>query len=205
MRRPAGAVVAASMLLLLVPSAGARNSVVIYRCTDAAGALTIQNDVPCPAGTRQQREVIESPLPPLTPAYVPPAPEPPPQPISASREDARPEPAAEAERRPPPALYQCRTWADDGYLTDDSTPKERCAPLQTVGIGGAPGVGAGAACEMVVDTCEQVPAEGLCEGWQRRLREAEAALRFGRYESRQAAEAEIERVARIGSQSSCSH
>ncbi|MBA2238197.1 MAG: DUF4124 domain-containing protein [Lysobacter sp.] len=196
----------AAALILLLPAApaAAQDSVVIYRCTDASGALTMQNDVPCPAGTRQQREVIESPLSPLAPAYMPPEPEPPPQRAPAPEAQATAVPAAEIQRAPPPALYQCRTWDNDGYLTDDSVPAERCAPLQTVGIGGAPGIGAGAACEMVVDACEPLAAEGLCEGWQRRLREAEAALRFGRYESRQAAEAEIERVDRIVSQSQCS-
>lgn len=202
MRRLVRRVAAASMLLLLVPLAAARESVVIYRCTDAAGALTMQNDVPCPAGTRQEQEVIESPLPPLAPAYVPPAPEPPPPPASTSSAEVVSEPVAEIEH-PPPPLYQCRTWDERRYLTDDSAPAERCAPLRTVGIGGAPGIGAGAACEMVIDTCEQLPSEGLCEAWQRRLREAEADLRFGRYESRQSAEAEIERVAGIAAQSDC--
>jgi hypothetical protein len=30
-------------------------SVVIYRCTDASGALTIQNGTPCPKGSKQER------------------------------------------------------------------------------------------------------------------------------------------------------
>ena len=43
--------------------------VVIYRCTDAFGALTVQNDVPCPKGTKQQKQVIQPPPP--MPAYRP--------------------------------------------------------------------------------------------------------------------------------------
>ncbi|MDQ3287834.1 MAG: DUF4124 domain-containing protein [Pseudomonadota bacterium] len=191
------------MLLLLMPLAGARESVVIYRCTDSAGALTMQNDVPCPAGTRQEREVIESPLPPLAPAYIPPAPEPPPPPPAEPTRNAEAVMDPIKERPPLPGLFQCRTWDDRRYLTDDSAPAERCAPLQTVGIGGAPGVGAGAACEMVTDTCEQLPAEGLCAAWQMRLREAQADLRFGRYERLQSVEAEIERVSAIIARSGC--
>lgn len=198
---------AASVLVMFALAAMAQDAVVIYRCTDKAGARTIQNDVPCPAGTRQEREVIESPMAPMASAYIAPAPPPPSPRASASGTQIVSAPALELapelERLPLPALYQCRTWDDDRYLTDDADPAERCAPLQTVGIGGAQGVGAGAACEMVVDTCEQVPVEGVCEAWQRRMREAEAALRFGRYDSLPVAEAELERVAGIASRSGC--
>lgn len=193
------------LLLLIAPVAVARDSVVIYRCTDGLGALTIQNDVPCPAGTRQEREVIQSPLPPTAPHVVPSAPTPPPPPAPPAVVVPTPEPtpAEIAERKPPPELFECRTWDDKRYLTDDSVPIERCAPLQTVGIGGASGVGAGAACEMVVDTCQRVAGEALCESWHRRVRDAEAALRFGRYDDRRAAEVEVERVALIIGQSTC--
>jgi hypothetical protein len=40
------------LMLLAAPAAHA-DEVVIYRCTDAAGALTVQN-MPCPKGSRQQ-------------------------------------------------------------------------------------------------------------------------------------------------------
>lgn len=198
-------VFACMLLLTLAPAAFARDSVVIYRCTDARGALTIQNDVACPAGTRQEREVIESPAPPMMPAVVPSMPQPPPPspPPAIAIEPSEPTAGEIADRRPPPELFECRTWDNTTYLTDDSVPIERCAPLTTTGIGGAPGIGAGAACEMVVDTCTKVADDALCESWHRHVREAEAALRFGRYESRRAAEVEIERVAAIISKSNC--
>ena len=205
LRRPSSRTVAASMLLLLAaPLASAADSVVIYRCTDARGALTIQNDVACPAGTRQERTVVESPLPPTPTAVVAaPPPFPPPAPPVRTPPPSKTPPAEIVERGPPPELFQCRTWDDTRYLTDDSVPIERCAPLQTVGIGGAQGIGAGAACEMVVDTCQKVAEEALCDSWNRRVRDAEAVLRFGRYDNRRAAEADIERVTRIARESSC--
>ncbi len=46
-----------------------KRSVVIYRCTNAFGALTVQNGTPCPKGSRQQKQVIEPPTP--MPAYRP--------------------------------------------------------------------------------------------------------------------------------------
>ena len=51
------------------PAVTAQDNVVIYRCTDSFGALTVQNNVPCPKGTRQERRVID--VPPAMPAYVP--------------------------------------------------------------------------------------------------------------------------------------
>src|SRR5690606_41737615 len=51
---------------LLGSPAQAQQQVTIYRCTDAAGALTIQNDEPCPAG--QKQEVREVDVPPPMPA-----------------------------------------------------------------------------------------------------------------------------------------
>lgn len=193
------------MLLLFFATASiARDSVVIYRCTDTHGALTIQNDVPCPAGTRQKREVIESPSPPTPPTVFPsPPPLPPTESLAAAIASSEPTPAEITEREPPPDLFECRTWDDTRYLTDDSVPIERCAPLQTVGVGGAAGIGAGAACEMVVDTCLKVAEEALCDSWHRRVRDAQATLKFGRYDNRRVAEMEIERVVLITSQSTC--
>lgn len=108
-----------------------------------------------------------------------------------------------AERLPPPPLFECRTWDDRRYLGDVGPPPERCAPLQTTGIGGAAGMGAGSACELVTDACEPVAEALLCESWQRRLREAETALRFGRFESRQAAQTEVARVEQVARESTC--
>ena len=38
--------------LLLGVATAAHGQVVIYRCTDASGALTIQNNTPCPKGSK---------------------------------------------------------------------------------------------------------------------------------------------------------
>ncbi|WP_043690597.1 DUF4124 domain-containing protein [Luteimonas huabeiensis] len=165
----AGALAAAA----LAAGAGER---VIYRCTDARGAVTLQNLAPCPAGQRQQ--IIQVEVPPPLPTFVPaPTPAPPAEPAAAAEAPAvagdaeRPEPPAEPE--PPPALYQCMRWDGERYLTEDAVPATRCRPLATVGIGGLPGLGAGQACEQVEDVCEAVPEEALCRAWENRMREAE--------------------------------
>lgn len=190
----------------------AQDSVVIYRCTDASGELTVQNDQPCPKGSRQERRVMESdPVPvmppaPSGPASQPAAPEPVgplvplapmPQPAAAAVDAAPPPESGE-----PPPLFACRTWDDRRYLHDDGSPPERCAPLRTHGLDGSRTGGAGAACEVRRDTCEAVPQEDLCNQWAVRLRDAEADLQFGRGDAGTVA-ALVERVRTVIAGSHC--
>jgi len=193
---------------LLLPASGAvAQTVVMYRCTDAAGALTVQNDVPCPKGSKQDRRVIESVrsvAAPRAPLPAPPAPRrTPPVAVSAMVPAAAVVPAiADADRLPPPALFECRTYDNDRYLSDDGLPPERCAPLTTNGIGGG-SPGAGESCEMVSDKCQRIADGALCESWKTRLLEAQAALRFGRHDNRNTAQAEVDRVERVVRESTC--
>jgi hypothetical protein len=173
-------------------------TIVIYRCTDAAGRVTIQNDVACPKGTKQQRQAIEAPPP--VPAYRPreermPDTEAPANAQTAAQATAAETPATAQETAQtttapaegagaalalpgaPPALYACRTWDERDFLTEDATPAERCAPLQVVAVDGSTRSDA-AACEKVKDQCEAVPAEALCAAWQRRVDEAEFRWKF---------------------------
>lgn len=159
----------------------AARTIHIFRCTDAAGRVTLQNDVPCPKGTRQQQQVVEAPP---APASVP-REEHMPAPVAAERahEAGKPPPAPASTHdaplvpAPPPQLYACRTWDERDLLTEDATPAERCAPLQVVAADGSVRSDA-AACEKVTDQCEAVPAESLCTAWQRRVDEAEFRWRF---------------------------
>ena len=217
--------------LLLVTLAGvagaaqAQGKVVIYRCTDALGQLTVQNNTPCPKGSQQEKRVLEgaptssapptfitSPVAPYAPANAPP----PHPPVSsqlpsvktaaASKPAAATPPApqiADADRLPPPVLFECRTYDNGRYLNDDANPPQRCAQLQTTGLGGNPSPGVGVACQMVTDQCQRLPDEALCENWKQRLREAQSALRFGRSDSRDASAAEVARIQRIVTESTC--
>ena len=75
--------------------------------------------------------------------------------------------------------------------------------MQTTGLGGSAEGGAGAACQMVDDSCQRVADGALCESWQQRLRELESALRFGQVDDRAAAQADVERIGRIVRESTC--
>ena len=122
MRHVAFALLVLGCVLLPAPAVPAQGNVVIYRCTDSFGALTVQNNVPCPKGTKQERRVID--VPPAMPAYVPtPSAKPviasEPEPVAAPAiAEAPDEPViADADRLPPPALFRCNTYDNDSYLS----------------------------------------------------------------------------------------
>lgn len=199
-----------SALSLVAAAVPAQRNVVIYRCTDASGALTVQNDVPCPQGSRQDKRVIQpAPSVATPPAFVT-APRAAPAPPAPAAPLLPPSPApaltpamADADRLPPPALFECRTYDNDRYLHDDGNPPQRCAPMQITGLAGGGHPAAGAACQMVDDSCQRVADGALCESWQQRLRETESALRFGQIDDRESAQANVERIGRIVRESTC--
>lgn len=199
---------ALAWLLLLAASAAQADELVIYRCTDAAGALTVQN-MPCPKGSKQQIKRMQSlATVPMTPAApTPVAPETTPAATSAATPSppsaAAPATPVATVRLPPPNLFRCTTRDGGGYVTEDSEPASRCEPLQTTGLDGNPQGGAGEACEVVRDTCARVPDEGLCEAWKKRRDEAEVAWRFTRAETSEKNKAEFDRVQRILTESAC--
>lgn len=181
--------------------AAAQNEIVIYRCVDAAGAVTLQNDVPCPKGSQQTvRRVAPLPVrgPPPPTVVVPAVPAPTPPPAAPAVAEVVPP----VVRGAPPPLFRCRTWDDRDYLGDSGEPPATCVPLQTVGIDGSPSLAAGSACEMRRDACEPVPAEQLCTAWKKRVDEAEFRWKFGGGRD-DARKTEFERVAAIYRGSDC--
>jgi hypothetical protein len=195
-------------LLLPAPRAAA-SEVVIYRCTDAFGHLTVQNDVPCPKGTRQKKQVIQPPPP--MPAYRPV--ERPPEPVAivapavtpASAEPQAPVlPAiADADRLPPPPIFQCNTYDNDSYLSENANPEPRCVRLDVTSVDGSGGAGNGVACQMMTDQCQRVPDGGACEAWKKRGRETEAAWKFAAADAADASKREYDRVQQILRDSTC--
>ena len=196
--------------------ATAQDAVVIYRCTDASGAVTVQNDVACPKGSRQEKRVIETATPapvvpvaptapvPLVAAEAPTGPEVPAVIESPPNPDAIDVPPVPVDQRtPPPPLFACKTWNREEYFSDAATPAQRCAPMQTTGLGGDPSMGAGAACMVVSDACQPVPEATLCDSWRDHLMRSEAIVEFDRAEDPAAATAELERVREIVRRSTC--
>lgn len=175
------AFVSAALLLAAAP-APATGPVTVYQCTQADGSITLQTDGPCPEGIPQEIRIVNVP-PPVTlqPPHVEPRllrPSELPVLRAGAREAVDEAAAAAVETGPPPPLFQCTRWDDTRYLHENGEPEPQCRPLQTVGIGGVPGIGAGQACERVYDECEPIPEEALCRAWDTRVREAEFRWKF---------------------------
>lgn len=217
---PVTALLVLSLLLAPLPAA-AQKSTVIYRCTDATGVVTLQNDMACPKGSQQEKRTIEAataaaaaPFPTLPPPASAPPLEPMdavPTPVGPTRADANipgvlPLPSARtspSERLPPPPLYQCNTVENDSYLSDTPDPKPRCVRLDTVGIDGTQQGGAGQACSMVYDQCQRVADNAACAAWRQRVNQAQSAWTFARADSADALKAEYERIARVVAETTC--
>ena len=211
---PSKKIMRTTNILILLMSGGVlaasahtgKTSVVIYRCTNAFGALTVQNDTPCPKGSRQQKQVIEPPTP--MPAYRPlPAPKVlMPATIAAvlPTTAAASEPViADKDRLPPPPLFQCNTYDNDSYFSENATPEPRCVRLQTTDLQGSDDSSGSVACQMVTDQCQRVGDGAACDAWNKRLRETEAKWKFGAADDSAANKTDFERVQRIVRDSTC--
>ena len=207
-----------ALILLLLASPASADEVVFYRCTDASGALTLQN-MPCPKGAKQEKKVMQGvstvpmgdaasakPVPSsvmsaagpsaATPV-VPAAPKP-----AEAVVDGSAEPSVE-KRLPPPILFQCTTYDKDTYITESEEPQSRCVSLRTVGLDGNPQTGAGEACEVMRDQCARVADGALCEAWKKRVGQTEVAARYARPGNEAKNEAEFERTRKIYRESTC--
>ena len=210
------------VLLLIACSAGA-DEVVFYRCTDASGALTLQN-MPCPKGSKQEKKVMQSvstvpmgsaatakPAPTSaspavsSPVSAPPAATPvvPAAPMPAEGVADSGAEATVENRLPPPILFECTTYDKDTYITESADPQSRCVALRTVGLDGNPQTGAGEACEMMRDQCARVADGALCDAWKKRVGETEVAARYARPGNEAKNKAEFERTRKIYRESTC--
>lgn len=214
------ALLLACLLGLSAAPVAASDSVVIYRCTGADGAVSVQNDVPCPKGSQQQRRVIETARP-SAPVSSPPASAPlaalvsmpidPGESMDGAAEPTAADPSAVPEpdapdsppADPPPPLFSCRTWDRKEHFSDDPVPTRRCAPLRVSGLDGSDGGGQAAACEYVTDTCTPVPEEALCKQWHQYAHDTRAMLLFGRAEDPAATRVDLDRIEALVQASTC--
>ena len=197
-------VLVVTLALLAVPCTPARaqKTITIYRCVDPSGAVSLQNDVPCPKGSQQSiRNVGVLPTLPAPPAAATaPAAKPKPAAPPAQLEPAAvPTPVA---RNPPPPLFQCRTWDERDYFGDTGEPPATCVPVESIGIDGSSELAAGSTCEMRQDACTPIPTAQLCASWKKRMDEAEFRWKVGgsRNDGRKV---EFDRVASVYRQSTC--
>lgn len=175
--------------LMAYPAATrAQSTSVVYRCTDLFGRVTIQNDQPCPKGSKQDRRVVEVPRAGWHPAPQYYKPEPPKKPDPPDPPDL---PALSAGPQPLKPLFRC-TRDEEPFLSEDGDPPPVCLQMTTVGIDGSSDMAAGMACEVPDVQCEAVPEAELCAVWGDYVREKLADWKFGSRDNAVEAEAGFE-------------
>jgi hypothetical protein len=134
----------------------------VYRCTDSAGKVSLQ-DRPCADSGKQQVLEMTRPVDAKTPDV-------------AIREKPKTiivqTTQAPQALIPPPDLFRCTDF--DGNVRDsemfDRNP--RCVPLWVLGFNTRSN-----ACSWVEDSCVRYEGRELCNRWRERLRQAELDLR----------------------------
>ncbi len=191
---------------------------VIYRCTDARGAVALQDD-PCPKGQKQETREIAAFVPAAAPAPAAPVANTTPAPSesaaaaspasqgnsSATTAAAPTEPprieagvASAAQQRPlftPPSLWRCTTFDGISRLSERFDPNPRCIPLSVLGVdlSRAP-PSAATMCRTVEDQCIELSGDAACAAWEERLAATESALRLAFSDTQAKARAERDRA-----------
>jgi len=119
----------AMLALLCCAAAHAQPHVVIYRCTAASGAVTVQNDKPCPKGSKQEKRVVDTP--PSSPAARP-APSPAPAPVVPVVPANAPYAPPPAPAAPTPSTYPAPSPPSSNYPTPpvpQGNPPDGATPM----------------------------------------------------------------------------
>lgn len=192
--------------MLAVHATPGGQAVTIYRCTDAAGNVTLQNGVRCPKGQKQETKRLQAPAP-AEPAYIPPAPAIPtataaptyPLPAPAPVANNSPEPSI----LPPPPLYRCHAHTGNSYLSEDGAPKDRCVELQVTDLSGGQGRSGAQACEVQQDRCERITDEQLCAAWSQYDKQAQSLVALDNPEIAAKASAMYGRTQKVMTATTC--
>lgn len=193
------------------PARAGPGQVLFYRCTDAAGNVTLQNGVRCPKGQKQEARVLEAPAEPA-PAIAPSMPTTAPAvaaptaqaPLPASANALAPaNPDAAPGPLPPPPIYRCHAHNGNSYLSEDGEPKDRCVSLQVNDIAGGQSRSGAEACEVQQDRCERVPDAQLCQAWSQHDRQAESLVALDNPDIADKAQALHARTRRVMTTTTC--
>ncbi len=187
---------ALALLLFLSPGCvSAADPVTVYRCTDAKGAVSLQDD-PCPKGavqsTRQMQRPVDAPARSAAPAPTKPAASPAAA-LAPPPDDVRPDFAP-----PPPPLYRCTSY--DGITRDSEVydPNPRCEPLalyypdaryltpEQAGL-----------CRWVQDSCVRLSDAAACERFKQKKQEAGSAALHAFSDTAAYRKSELERLTQI--------
>jgi hypothetical protein len=188
------------MLLLASPALAraADSTVTIYRCIDAKGHVSLQDD-PCPkdSTTQSARSMLRPQDAPARPAAAP-SPPPATPPATAVVET----PYVPPPYIPPPPLYECTSY--DGIVRESEVydPNPRCEPLvlyfpypRRLSPAQA------GSCRWVQDSCVRLSNEETCARFEQKKRDAASALLHAFSDTEAYRKSELQRFNQIIDQS----
>jgi hypothetical protein len=118
------------LLWLIASTPFAASAATAYKCVDAKGAISFQ-DQPCRAGVKEQQIHLRD----SSPEPPPPAAEPAEPEYAYDAPDVAP-PPREAPRTPPPKFYLCTRYDGSRYMSDTYQPGSALVPLGVLGVPG---------------------------------------------------------------------
>ncbi len=151
-------------IFLFAVGPAATQDTTVYRCQDASGRATLQ-DEPCANGQQQTTRQMARPQ--------DPAPRPPPAPDAAPEPtDPEPMPLPAALPYPPPPLFQCTDYDGEVRYSEDYDPGTRCVPLAVLGYDVRGSAQGAASCRWVSESCLRLDDAAACDQFKARLKVA---------------------------------
>ncbi len=151
------------------PAAG-DGTVLVHRCTDARGHVTLQDD-PCPAGSRDETRSMTRPKDPPQTVQAPPLPQPAPEPLAPEEPYQRP------ELIPPPPMYHCTSYDGIERFSESYDPNPRCEPIVLYyPYPNELTPSQKLACRWVEDSCVRLSDRAACARWKTMQVEAKSAV-----------------------------
>jgi hypothetical protein len=141
-------------------------TLVVHRCTNARGQVTLTDDA-CPAGSREETREMARPKDPAPSASRAP-------PIAVAVAPIElPEPPPQREFVAPPAMYQCISYDGIERWSESYDPNPRCEPLVIYypypnNLTPAQAL----SCRWVEDSCVRLSDASACERWRQKRKDA---------------------------------
>ena len=177
------------------PPASPAETVVVHRCTDAKGRVTLQ-DEPCPKGSQSESREMTRPKDPPKSRPVP---------VLATPIDALPDEPAPMFRReliPPPPMYRCTSYDGIERFSESYDPNPRCEPLVLYypypnNLTPAQAL----SCRWVEDSCVRLSDNAACARWIQMRKDAVSALTRSFSDTAAYRKSELERLNQITEES----
>lgn len=154
----------ASLLALVGPAAA--QDLTVYRCQDAKGRVTLQ-DEPCPAGQQQSERSMVRPRDPAPAPAAAPSPQAPPVEATPPPEDL-----GYGLPFPPPPIFQCTDFDGSARFSENYDPNTRCVPLPVLGYDVRGSSAAAGTCRWVTESCVRLSDDAACDQFKAKLKQA---------------------------------